>query len=181
MQLLATGVGALLAAACIYHADDRCGEERVLKNGYCVCPDGEVDMDGTCVKKTEAPSGLGVACDVTDTPCADATFSECHLTDASSGYCTSTGCSTDAECGGDYYCAVSESPTFCKRTPTGQGAICTTSDDCKDFDATYCAMSPTGKLCVVINCTDTSCSPGYACMDFSAFQPGIPKLCAKPF
>jgi hypothetical protein len=161
-------------AGCVYDSDERCGDERVLDGGACVCRTGTVSIDGSCIKQVAAPNGLGDACS-TAMECTSDEFSKCQIARDDTGYCTKTNCEIDRDCGGDYYCSKAASPTFCKRMPTGQGAPCTSDDDCKEFDASYCAI--VGGKCAVANCTaDTDCAPGFKCQDYSAF--GLPKLCA---
>jgi hypothetical protein len=104
------------------------------------------------------------------------------MVEGKAGYCTKSGCSGDSDCGGDFYCGPGmDDSKICKRTPTGLEVTCASDADCQDFDANYCSISPFASICALQDCTDTSCPPGYSCMDFSMFAPGTPKLCAKPF
>jgi hypothetical protein len=138
-------------------------------------------MKEECVIKTVAPGGLGDPCDASK-PCASDRFSECHIVADGAGYCTTTSCSTDADCGGDYSCASEGSATYCKRAPRGLEKACTSQADCEGLDASYCAITPFSSNCAIPKCSlsGSDCPSGYSCMDFSAFMPGIPTLCVKP-
>lgn len=61
---------------------------------------------------------------------------------------------------------------------SGQREPCVSSDDCAGFDATYC--NPVLSICMVPDCTEDSCDPGYMCFDLSMFAPGEPTVCLHP-
>lgn len=168
---------ALCAWSCLYDPDDRCSPGQELKDGLCVCDEGLVLKDGLCVEEPEpepVPTGLGESCDA-DTPCAGEPFSHCQ--DASGGgYCTRE-CSSHDDCGGDYYCPAAGTPRVCLRAPTGQATPCETSEDCAEFDASYCLVSPRGSACLVPDCLESGCSRGFICRDLAAIFPGTPPVC----
>jgi hypothetical protein len=171
----------LALTACV-DSDDRCGNERVLDaTGVCVCKPGTVDQQGVCVEAPPVEGGLGDPCDQ-ETPCTDPAFPDCHILSDDSGYCTKNDCSSSDECGNGYHCALDETPPYCHAPFTGQGVVCASDDDCADFEATFCSVgSPTGAVCLVRDCVDnTSCSPGYVCVDLGMFMPGLPKACLPP-
>lgn len=176
---------ALVASGCVYDSDEPCAHGRVLAHGACACPDGTMENGNDCVPLAvvvNPPGGLGLACDSSSKPCTDATFSTCHIPDGKTeGYCTKTGCASNADCGGAYACVVSATPAYCKAPPTGEGMTCASEDGCKDYEANYCTLGdPAGAKCVVANCVDdTDCSPGRACIDIAklASIPGLPKQC----
>jgi hypothetical protein len=149
-----------------------CGENEVPGANSCVCAPGFMRDAGTmaCVA---VPAGLGTACDAT-TPCADATFNHCATSANGSGYCTSTGCTSSADCGNGYVCDTSGAAPYCKRPPVGAGMSCTSSADCAGTEATYCE-SFVSHSCLVENCSvaTNNCFPGTNCCDFSATL-GIP-------
>jgi hypothetical protein len=192
--------GVLLAlcagtSACLYDSEDSCGDDRMFEGTLCVCKKGTVDKEGECVKAEPKPDpkpatdagsgesggGLGAAC-ADEGECENADFPTCHVADGEDdGYCTKNGCSADADCADDGFYCTGETPRFCKRLPTGQGETCTSQDDCKGYDASYCTIgNPFGVTCAVPNCSENSCAPGFMCMDFSMFAPGTPKLCTEP-
>ena len=172
---------AISASSCVYDEDDRCGPDRVLADSLCVCAPGLVAQGTACVPPEEpAPGGLGLTCDASSMPCTDPVFSFCHVpTDETEGYCTTMGCTGNADCEGGYLCALTETPAFCKRPPTGEGMACAAEDDCEQFEASFCTVgSPSGVTCVVPDCVDDAdCSPGRLCMDLSGVVPGLPTLC----
>lgn len=167
-----------LLGGCLYDEGERCGPNRELQRGLCVCLDGLMEQGGECVAPPEVPAGLGDACDVMTKPCPGATYNLCRATMGSAGYCTTSACNADADCEGGYYCEKDDGPSYCRRPPSGQGMACSSDADCAGMDATFCTVgSPLGVSCTVRDCTDNSCSPGRSCMDLSMFVPGIPKLC----
>ena len=125
----------------------------------------------------DSSDGQGTACS-TDADCRDSNYAKCVTMNASSGYCSRTGCSGDCETG--YFRATDASPSYCKRLPTGEGATCASAADCTGNDASYCALNPaTGtSSCVVPGCAAGGCSPAFSmCFDLSTFIPGEPKIC----
>lgn len=175
-------VAVLAAVACV-DSEDRCGDSREYDDttGVCVCPAGMVDQGGNCVKMPAPATGLGVACEDAAS-CTDPAFPDCHTLEDGSGYCTKNDCASNADCGKDFRCALEETPPYCHAPPTGQGAPCASDDDCKDFEATFCSVgNPAGVVCLVRDCLDdTSCTPGYSCVDLGSFVPGLPKACLPP-
>jgi hypothetical protein len=181
------------ASACVYDSDEVCDHDRDLKSGQCVCKKGTVDKDGRCVKSEAkpaampandaggsdgGPAGIGASCSHDD-PCQGELGFCLIAQDQDEGYCTKQGCSADADCGDAFYCS-NESPRNCRRFPTGQGDPCTTQDDCKGYDASYCTIgNPFGVACAVPYCTEGSCPPDLTCFDASMFSPGTPKLCTE--
>jgi len=197
---------ALLASSfgCVYDPSHRCDENETLSSdgrqctcvpsaamtahGCTLCKANEVPGKGTCdcapgysrptpdAACQQAPSALGLACDPQSAPCTDATYSTCHLTSGSAGYCTSTGCSTSADCASGYACDTSASPFFCARPPVGAGQACQSTADCAGTEATYCDSAVTHQ-CHVEGCTlaPDNCFSGSVCCDLSTF--GV----AKPF
>src|SRR5262249_40398809 len=113
-----------VAAACVYDANDRCDDNEYLSadgrqcicdpdavmtaHGCQLCGENEVPGNGTCDCVTgyarptpgaacqQASAALGMACDTQTAPCPDATYSTCHVTSGTAGYCTKTGCATSA-------------------------------------------------------------------------------------
>lgn len=171
-------VAALPLLGCV-DSSDRCGKDRELDaTGVCVCKAGTTDQGGTCVATPPAESGLGKACD-DSTPCMDPDFPDCHAAAGEPGFCTKNDCTSNAECGQDFRCAVEETPPYCHPPATGQGTPCESDDDCKDFEATFCSVgNPAGVVCLVRDCVDdTSCSSGYTCVDLGTFVPGLPRAC----
>lgn len=205
-RALTLALAALIAEACTYDEDDRCGDNQVLFDsstcicapGYvmngpeCVaCGDNEVPSAAGCVcaesysratpeSPCEAiPGGVGDACDA-QTPCTNPAYDHCQMGSATSGYCTSSGCTTSAECTGGYACDTAASPSFCKRPPVGAGEACTSSADCADGDATFCDAVRTHS-CLVQGCTlaPNDCFEGTVCCDLSRFGVPLPICVAQ--
>jgi hypothetical protein len=190
----------------VYDADHRCGANQVLaidgrhcacvvgsvatEHGCQLCGNNEVPGEGKCDCVTgysrptpEAacvliPTGLGVACDTVDAPCADVNFPACHPTGGTTGYCTSLGCVSHVDCLSGYACDTTATPTYCKRPPTGTGRSCQSNADCAGTEATFCDLM-ISRQCLVQGCTTTpdSCFPGTECCDLTTL--GMPALCVK--
>lgn len=152
----------------------KCAEnEETSTTGACSCVKGySRGADGLCAA---APAGIGIACSTT-TACSDATFNHCHMVDASSGYCTVAGCTSDANCTGGYVCDKTASPAYCRRPPVGQSDPCKTNADCAGKEASFCDTFVT-QSCLVQGCTVSpdNCFTGSQCCDLSKY--GLPTLC----
>jgi len=194
-------LGSIGLAACVYDADDRCGEHQAFDEAerMCLCESGFVLADGECVScgahevsgptgcvcdegylRADAsapcepiPAGQGLACDAETESCPDPAFPYCHAPDAGEGYCTTSECSSSDDCSGGYACDLTVSPSVCRRPPAGLGQSCESADDCAGGEATYCDAYMTHS-CLVENCTlsPDNCFDGYECCDLSGF--GVP-------
>jgi hypothetical protein len=189
-------VGVLLLHACVYDSGRRCdpgqlfdglafvcGAAAVMKDdGQCVaCGANEVAAGTKCQcaegfarASSDAPcAGIPVyvppACDAETSPCTDATVNYCQAVSGTSGYCTTSGCTSIDDCNNGFRCDTVASPTYCRRPPTGQGKSCKSASDCAGADATYCDSYQT-HLCYVQGCSMSSddCFPGYACCDLTS-------------
>jgi hypothetical protein len=176
--------GALLAAAlaltgCLIDADHRCGDNQRLVNALCVCAENYVLQAGSCVPaaaQNEPDGGIGVACMPGSMRCADPEFSLCQTALSGRSYCTSTGCTSSAQCGPGFVCATGASPSYCRRLYEGQKQTCASTADCARFDAKYCVVQ-LGQ-CIVRDCQADSCDPDWTCFDLSQLLAGEPKVCA---
>ena len=188
----------LVLQACVYDSSTRCGpNERIISEDRCACVEGYIPGPRGCVPcaDNERPSGdacvcvdgyarpaegavcelipaaLGADCDTESSQCAADEYPLCHVTDGTSGYCTST-CSSDDDCTGGYKCHQDGADSYCRRPPVGYGNSCKTDDDCADGEATYCEKIQQ-KICLVpcsAGHTD-SCFEGETCCDFVVFSP----------
>jgi hypothetical protein len=143
-----------------------CGENQVVQNDKCVCAAGFL-MNPTTQQCESAEQGS--VCDPTSaTPCLSPEFNHCHATSATTGYCTTSGCTASQECTNGYLCETSVAPSYCRRPPTGEGVSCQSDADCAGYDALYCEKDRT-HLCLVRDCTVTpnNCF-ARSCCDFSA-------------
>jgi hypothetical protein len=151
-----------------------CGTHQVPGESGCVCASGYAQQsnDGPC---EPVPETLGTVCDTSNSPaCADAKVNYCFATSGTTGYCTSSGCSTNGDCTGGYICNTSASPSYCRRPPTGVGEACATSDDCANYEANFCdAMQ---QKCLMAGCKTSpdDCFPGYACCPLSTMGGSLP-------
>ena len=196
----------MVAGACTFNPDDRCGPHENIygNNDVCVCEEGAALTASGCVPCAEhevpgadgcvcadgysrpvanaacelAPVALGAACS-TDAPCADASYNHCQPAANGTAYCTNTGCASSNDCSDGYGCDANASPTVCMRPPSGLGKACMSATDCADGEATYCESFMTHQ-CLVQDCTlsPDNCFPGWVCMDLSTF--GLPNLCVPP-
>lgn len=193
-----SALGALLAPACVYDPDQRCGPHQVeIDNDRCACEAGYVPGESGCVPCAEhelavngscncvegyarpaegeacepIPTSLGGDCDTDSAPCVDESYPLCHPTEGTSGYCTSS-CSDDADCQGGYACHADGADSYCRRPPLGYGKSCETSDDCADGEATYCEALRTHTCIVPCQAGRTDvCFEGEVCCDFAIFEP----------
>jgi hypothetical protein len=200
-RLVAAGV---LLCGCVYDPHDRCDPGQVFNGDSCTCPANTLMLDGGACQPCGAneivsagacqcvagysrssqdagcepnPADMGVACDPASAPCASPVYGHCEATSGTSGYCTTSGCTSADQCTGGYDCDTNSSPSYCRRPPTGYGATCGTDADCASYDAKYCETM-VAHQCLVNNCTKSpnSCFVGYDCCDLTTL--GIPqKIC----
>lgn len=143
-----------------------CGANEAISGDKCVCAAGFARGPAGCM-----PSNLGAAC-AADADCAAGDQAYCRLPE---GYCTQSGCATNADCNADadYACATTATPTYCRRPPLGQGNACTMSgpDPACAQEASLCILN----ACATAGCqTDSDCSPSRRCCDFTDVgQPGL--------
>jgi hypothetical protein len=151
-----------------------CGDNEVVSGGACVCVEGYTRPSAgeACVPVV---AGLGDACDTTLAPCAG-TYSYCHVTESTSGYCTATGCTSTEECEQGYACERDTSPSYCRRPPIGLGAPCESNAECAGTEATLCDTRFT-KTCMVQGCSlsPDDCFEGWSCCDLTAL--GVGTVC----
>jgi hypothetical protein len=199
MALILPGAIAAVWSGCVLDASDRCGPNQMVSGeievcvcvpnavytamGCVLCGANEVPGATACECATgfarggsgacePVPAGLGVACTAA-TPCTDTTYNTCASAPIGDGYCTSTGCASNADCTGGYACDLTASPPYCKRPPLGAGMSCTSNADCAGTEATYCDTF-VQHACLVEGCavSPNNCFSGTECCDLSAF--GIP-------
>ena len=144
-----------------------CGMNSHAENTECKCNDGFVQNGDDCV-----PSNLGASC-ASDADCASGEHTYCRLPE---GYCTTSGCTSNANCPieSDFACVDDTAEPYCRRPPQGQGASCTQMgpDPACDPESPFCALG----TCHTSGCTsDDDCSPSRTCCDLSAVsgQPGL--------
>ena len=138
MALILAGTIAATTVGCVLSAD-RCGPDEMLAGDRCVCvgnaattahgctPCGTNEVPGAmgCVCATgfvrgtdgacaAAPAAMGVACSAS-MPCTDATYNYCATSASGDGYCTTSGCTGDADCTGGYACNLTATPPYCQR------------------------------------------------------------------
>lgn len=146
---------------------ESCGAHASVKDGACVCDTGYVMGQGGCVA-----GNLGTAC-ASDGDCANGDSQHCQIAaGATAGYCTTTGCASNAQCNAaaNYACATSGGTSFCRRPPTNEGNTCTA----QGLDPTCGAEAPVCLLghCTAIGCAaDGDCSASRKCCDLSALSP----------
>jgi hypothetical protein len=144
-----------------------CGANQMVRADKCVCAPGFAQGATGCVA-----SNLGATC-TADADCASGDQKFCSLP---AGYCTKSGCATNADCNtdADYACATTATPPYCKRPPLGQGAACTAAQG----DPACTAEAP---VCAVGSCVpppgckvDGDCTPSRKCCDLTNVgQPGL--------
>lgn len=186
-------------SACVYDAANRCGPHQlILDNDRCGCEagyvpgtagcipcgDNERETNGACVcvkgfarpadgaACEPLPAALGTACDSESTPCEPGSkYTLCHVTDGTSGYCTSA-CASQDDCDGGYKCHEDGADSFCRRPPLGYGDSCKTDDDCAGGEATFCEKFQQHICLVPCSAGKTDvCFEGESCCDFVIFHP----------
>ena len=209
-RLSAVGVratlGALLFVGCVYDSEERCDRGQVLLDDLrCVCTAGLVLGAHGCVpcgEHEQAEAGVCVcaagysrvsaeaACEPTITgqgdacsaemPCTDSANSHCQESVSGSSYCTNTGCTASADCGGGYACDTTVSPSICRRPPLGANQACANSADCEGTEATFCDAVITHS-CRVEGCSlaPDNCFEGTECCDLSGFDVPLPICVAQ--
>jgi hypothetical protein len=194
------GFVALLAASCLYDPNEPCGEHQELVDNACVCVDGYGLVAEACLKCPRGEVGnplgpcacsegmsrspengrcgeaLGQACS-SDLECTEPSPT-CHGIEAS-GYCTLSGCRPGKDdCPGDFACNDREGEPFCERPPSGLGASCDASEDCRGFEASYCE-SLSEHACLVEGCAENldRCHGDWVCCDIALLGAS---LCIPP-
>jgi hypothetical protein len=191
-----------IAVGCLYDPDNRCGPgQQLIEYNRCVCnpnhvldgrgcvpcPENSTEQGGKCVCNVgftqAAESGeciqtaRGNACDTVSAPCSVEPFSYCRVVSGTQGYCTSSGCTSSADCSDGYACDTTASPSFCKRPPTGRNQPCASDADCAGYEASWCEPIQS-HTCQVRDCSvddPKSCFEDSACCDLSSF--GLPRIC----
>lgn len=153
-----------------------CAENEVVANGVCACAAGfaKPSADAGCMA-----SSVGSPCSAT-VPCM-AAFPYCVLTGGTEGYCSTQGCTSNADCAANYTCETQDGSRYCKRPPTGFGSPCASNAECASFEANYCETLST-KTCILQGCAvgTVSCPNEWACCDFSALLGSPLSVCAAP-
>ena len=155
-----------------------CGEHEVAGESGCVCADGysRASAEATCELSVTA---RGNACSA-EMPCTDPVYNHCQAGAGGAGYCTSSGCTSSADCGGGYACDTAVSPSICRRPPLGADQSCTSSADCEGTEATFCDAVITHS-CRVEGCSlaPDDCFEGTECCDLSGFGVPLPICVAQ--
>lgn len=162
------------------HGCTLCGANEVPGNGVCDCAPGYTHPTPGAACQAAPASALGTACNTASAPCTDPTYSTCHVTSGTTGYCTNAGCTTAADCLGGYACDTTSQPAFCKRPPVGVGQTCQSNADCAGTEATYCDAMVSHQ-CLVQGCKVASndCFSGTECCDLSMYGVMQP-VCLPP-
>ena len=153
-----------------------CGEQEEIVSGACSCKAGFVKgADGTCMA-----SEIGASCTAA-AACMTAAFPYCALGKDPTGYCTSQGCSVNADCPAGWSCEAAAGTHYCHRPPTGLGTACKSSDDCSAFDASYCETLQS-HTCILQGCavSTVACPNEWGCCDFSALLGAPLSVCYAP-
>jgi hypothetical protein len=153
---------------------ERCGKNEEVQEEACVCSSGyaRTSADAPCEKST-----IGRACE-DDESCSES-FPHCAATPTGDGYCTTTGCSANADCAAGWSCELDAGTRFCKRPPTGQGAHCDTSADCASYEATFCEALQSHTCLLEMCATGTNTCPSeWSCCDLTSLIGA--SLCVPP-
>jgi hypothetical protein len=191
----------LVTVACLYDKGRPCGANQIFTDNQCVCAEGFGLSDGQCVRCGEHAVGslAGCSCEtgyspatdgglctkvsagqacVSDDDCAGGETPYCHI-GANGNYCTVKNCADSQECvGANYACNSDGELAYCQKPPTGFGAACSSVDDCKDFEASYCEQM-VNKICMVAGCKENpkNCHGDWPCCDLAAIGTS---LCIPP-
>ncbi len=151
-----------------------CGEHETEKHGACVCDENYQRLTDAAACTAVPMSGLGADCALA--PCSDPTFSYCVLASNGDRYCSSRGCQTSADCPETYACSTDTAGAkFCRRSPLGMTAPCSTDNDCAGNEATFCETL-FSHSCLVQGCSLSmnDCFDGWECCDASGYGMPIP-------
>jgi hypothetical protein len=154
-----------------------CGENELAAGIECVCLDGfaRPTPGAPCRELAAGEVTLGQACG-SDADCGGS-FPHCEAA-AQGGYCTTTGCTSHADCTDPFYCDKTGATSFCHTPPAGLGLSCQSNADCTGPDATFCDVVQTHS-CIVSDCApDPKKCGGWACCDFTALAGTT--LCVPP-
>ncbi|MDZ4694002.1 MAG: hypothetical protein SGI86_02570, partial [Deltaproteobacteria bacterium] len=149
---------ALWFAACGFEPENRCSPDQIFNDeiNVCVCPPGTMTVDRACISCPSNEKVVGGQCVCADglqrgpngvcaqgipglaescvpggsATCSNPVYPSCNPSSAGGGYCTSSGCSNDANCPAGFTCATWASPSYCMRPPTGVGKACASPGDC---------------------------------------------------
>lgn len=208
--LLALFLVAQLCSSCIL-AGERCGPNQVLKEGddysLCVCEPGrivskdgsrcvscganEVARDDACVCDSGfARASADGACVRVDLGATCAGPEDCLAADSlcvtseregEAGYCSSTACSSNAECPADWSCESANDTRYCRKPPTGLGMHCDSEADCAGFEANYCEGIQS-HTCVLFGCAAkvVTCQNEWLCCDYTELFGSEFSLCVGP-
>lgn len=193
---------AQLFGGCLYDADARCRENQELSSSdhTCVCVDGAVQIGNSCVMCAEnevpgdgecvcdegyerngagvcvsALAGFGEAC-TDDSDCPEVGAERCVDTDNGS-ICT-VDCETAADCPSPAGCEIDAAEPFCVPGPSGFDVPCTSTDECAEFDASYCETMLENKCKVTCKDDPGVCHGDFACCDYSSLIGAA--LCISP-
>lgn len=180
-------VGGFLVSACLYDADEPCGEGQVLRDGACHCEDGSALVGKTCVAcgpgEEATENGCETALESLGEPCTNS--DECNpdganlcVDDEEESYCSLGGCETSLDCPETFACDVERTEPACIKGPSGFGTSCEDSAECEGFEAAYCE-SLQEKVCM-LECGDdpSVCPSDWVCCDFSGLVGAA--LCLPP-
>lgn len=145
-----------------------CGAHELAQDGACACEVGYARLTPTsaCSEVQAGQVVLGQPCS-SDAECGG-DFPHCASA-GDSGYCTSAGCTSHADCSSPWYCESGGSLSYCHMPPTGLGVSCASDADCAGFDAAYCETGQS-HTCLISACASApdKCK-SWACCDLSAF------------
>lgn len=191
-----------LFSGCLYDGDERCGQNQELSESgdACVCVDGaaqigkvcvvcgenEVPGEGECVcdelyekngagQCVSALLGFGEEC-TDDSDCPETGAERCVAIDGGS-ICTSS-CESAADCPSPAGCAIDAEDPFCVPAPSGLDVACASSDECAEFDASYCETMLENKCKVQCKDEPGVCHGDFACCDYTSLIGAA--LCISP-
>lgn len=143
---------------------DLCAPTEEIRGGACECKPGYVrGASGAC--EVSATSTFRQPCSATS-PCTEP-YPYCANV-AGDQYCTSTGCTRNADCPTDYVCRSDGDVRFCGAL-TGLGKACTENGACAGTEALYCETLQ-AKVCLAKGCASSSACPnGWSCCDLTRF------------
>ena len=192
-----------LFGGCLYDPDERCGEHQVLEADACQCIETAVLIGNQCVpcEKDKVPGEAECVCDegfvtsatgeclspngtegqgevcTDDSDCVETGAATC-VTDAVGSYCTVTGCESYEDCLDGYACDLDGDESFCARAPTGLDETCGSTDDCSEFEASYCETALEKKCKVECKNDPGVCHGDWVCCDYTALIGAA--LCLSP-
>ncbi|HEY6876477.1 MAG TPA: hypothetical protein VI299_00610 [Polyangiales bacterium] len=153
-----------------------CAANEVVQNGACVCAEGFTRPSAGVACQ---PSAAGASCSAS-VPCGS-DFPYCVGESGPNGYCSTPGCTKNADCPVNWTCEREGSTRYCRKPVSGLGLPCETSDQCAGYDANYCEIF-VAHACILQGCAvkAVECPNEWICCDLTSLFAQPISFCIPP-